>query len=99
MFDPDEKKKDRKKKWQYTIQYWLGRPREGVWVTEPIATNKTRLYEHHTRGKGWTKKVPVVIKEIVEELIYTHHGYRPKFEDEKSARKAFYFRGARIWRT
>lgn len=87
-----------KKKWEYKIHSWLGRTREGVWVPESVATNLKRVFERHTKGKGHTKKKPVIVREQVEELVYAHHGYRPKFEGEKNTRKSFFFRGARVWR-
>lgn len=95
----ERESKGRKKKWEFTIQSWMGKLAEGVWVREAIATNVIRKFEHHTKGKGHTKRTPVIVKETVEEICYAHQGYRPKFEGEKSTRKAFFFRGARVWRT
>lgn|GEM_PF-4556491 len=95
----EEREGGRKKKWEFTIVSWLGKPCEGVWVREAVATSVRRTFERHTKGKGHTKASPVIVKEMVEELCYAHQGYRPKFEDEKATRKAFYFRGARVWRT
>lgn len=92
-------KDKKKKKWQLEINWWLGKPVEGVWVREAVATNVRRTFTHHTKGKGWTKREPVIVTETVEEICYAHQGYRPKFEKEKSTRKAFYFRGARLWRS
>lgn len=99
MRDDRDEKPRKKKKWQFEIHSWAGKPRDGVWVRETVATNVRRTYEHYKKGKGWSKKTPVVVKETVEEICYMHHGYRPKFENEKATRKAFYFRGARVWRT
>jgi len=87
------------KKWQYAIKCWLGKARKGIWVPESVATNFYREYEHHTHGKDSTPQKPIIVKETVREMVYAHHGYRPKFEDEKGTRKSFYFRGARIWRS
>lgn len=95
--DRDEQRK--KKKWRFEIRSWFGKANEGEWVRETVATNLRRTFEHHTKGKGWTKKDPVIVKETVEEICYAHQGYRPKFENEKTTRKSFYFRGARVWRT
>ena len=97
-FNDDKDNKAPKKKWEYNIKHWYGRAREGVWIPEAIATNVKRVFERHTKGKGWTKAEPVIVKEKVEELIYAHHGYRPRMEGEKQTRKAFFFRGARVWR-
>ena len=94
----EEREAPRKKKWQFEITNWLGKPSDGVWVRETVATNVKRSFEHHTHGKGWTKKDPKIVKVVETELIYAHQGYRPKFENEKSTRKAFFFRGARVWR-
>ena len=93
-----DKSDSKKKKWQYEIHSWFGKLREGVWVPESVATNARRTFERHTKGKGWTKAKPKIVKETVEEICYAHHGYRPKFEGEKATRKAFYFRGARVWK-
>ena len=94
----DDRDKPKKKKLQFEITFWSGKPRDGVWVRETVATNVRRTFEHHTKGKGWTKQEPVIVKETVEEICYVHQGYRPNFESEKTTRKEFYFRGARIWR-
>ena len=100
MRDDRDERKGTKKKFQLAIHSWMGKPnRDGVWVRETVATNVRRTYEHYKKGKGWSKKDPVVVKETVEEICYVHHGYRPKFDSEKTTRKAFYFRGARVWRT
>ena len=100
MRDDRDERKGTKKKFQLEIHSWMGKPnRDGVWVRETVATNVRRTYEHYKKGKGWSKKDPVVVKETVEEICYVHHGYRPKFDSEKTTRKAFYFRGARVWRT
>lgn len=89
MREDREDKPHKKKKWQYEIHAWFGKPIDGVWVRETVATNLRRTYEHHTKSGV----------EKVEEICYAHHGYRPKFEKEKTTRKSFYFRGARVWRT
>lgn len=86
----DRDGKGTKKKFQLEIHSWMGKPnRDGVWVRETVATNVQRTYEHHTKSGV----------ERVEEICYAHHGYRPKFDSEKTTRKAFFFRGARVWRT
>lgn len=95
----EREKAPRKEKWRFEIHTWFGKPCEGSWVREAVATNVRRTFEHHTKGKGWTKSKPVIVKEKVEEICYMHQGYRPKFENEKTTRKAFFFRGARVWRT
>lgn len=88
----------KKKKWQFEIKTWFGRLHEGVWVRESVATNVKRTFESHAHGKGWTKRDPKIVKAVSTELVYAHDGYRPKFEDEKSTRKSFFHRGAKIWR-
>lgn len=93
-----EDEKQTKQKWKMEIHSWIGLRKAGEWVRESIATNTKRVFERHTRGNGWTKREPVIVKQQVEELVYAHSGYRPKFEGEKNTRKAFYFRGARVWR-
>ena len=90
-------KKLEKKKWRFEISTWMGKMHEGFWVRETVATNLKRSFTHHTRGKT-TKNYGEVIVETVEEICYAHQGYRPKFDDESDTRKAFYFRGARVWR-
>jgi hypothetical protein len=85
-----------KKKWRFEIQTWMGKMHEGYWVREAVATNLKRSYSHHTHGTMEHRGEIVV--EVVEEICYNHQGYRPKFDDESDTRKAFYFRGARIWR-
>lgn len=94
-----DEEKPRQKKRRYRISSWMGRPREGTWVPESVATDVKRQFEKHTHGKDSTKARPVIVKKVEEELVYSHHGYRPRFEDESKTRKAFYWRGARIWRT
>ncbi len=98
MRNESEGKEPRKKKWQFEIKTWMGKLHEGVWVREAVATTLKRTFEHHTHGKGWTKKDPKIVKAVETELVYAHQGYRPKFDDEKSTRKSFFFRGARIWK-
>jgi len=95
--DDDDKPK-KKEKWAYKIQFWNGRPREGKWVPEAIATNVKRVFKRIAKAKDWTKKEPKSVIQEVEEICYAHHGYRPHLEGEKNARKAFFFRGARVWR-
>lgn len=91
-------KKREKKKWKYRISSWMGTPREGEWVPESVATTVKRTFQKHTHSAESTKKKPVIVTVEVEELVYMHHGYRPRFPDESAARKSFFFRGARIWR-
>jgi hypothetical protein len=89
-------RKVEKKKWHFEISTWMGKIHEGIWIREAVATNLKRSYEHHTHGTMDHRGE--IVKEIVEEICYAHQGYRPKFEDEADTRKAFYFRGARVWR-
>ena len=81
------------------IHSWLGdRRKTGTWIPESVATNVKRIYERHTHSAESTKAKPVIVKQLVEELIHIHGGYRPAMNGESKTRKAFYFRGARIWR-
>ena len=95
----DNDKPRKKKKWQYEIHSWFGKPSDGVWVRETVATSVRRTFEHIKKDKDWTKQNPTSVKDTVEEICYMHHGYKPKFENEKTTRKSFFFRGARVWRT
>lgn len=97
MIDREDRPKE-KKKWTYDIHSWYGRPREGVWVPESVATNVKRVFKRIAKAADWTKRKPVSVIETVEEIVYANHGYRPKLDKEKTARKAFFFRGARVWR-
>ncbi len=94
--DRGSSKKPEKKKWRFEITTWMGKMHDGFWVRESVATNLKRSYSHHTHGTMEHRGEIVV--EVVEEICYNHQGYRPKFDDESDTRKAFYFRGARIWR-
>lgn len=87
----DDKRHVDKSKWRYIIDYWLGKPRAGEWVPEPILTSVKRTFTNQSREANGD-----LIR--FEELIHAHHGYRPKLADEKGTRKAFFFRGARVWR-
>ena len=93
-----EDDKKTKKKWEYAIHSWLGLRRLGKWVPEHILTKTKRVFERHTHSAESTRSKPVIVKQVVEEFIHLSGGYRPFFEDEKKARKAFFFRGARVWR-
>ena len=75
------------------FDHWLGERKEGEWVPEAVSTDTKRRFEHHTRNR-----LGKVVKVQTEELVYMHHGYRPHMEGEKQTRKAFFFRGARVWR-
>ena len=94
----DGQDKKPKEKWAYRIEHWLGQRREGKWIPESVATNLKRKIKKVAKAKDWTKKEPKSVIVEVEELVYAHHGYRPHLEGEKNARKAFFFRGARVWR-
>ena len=98
MRDDDERNQP-KQKWKMEIHSWYGnRQRTGEWIGESVATTMKRTYECFTRGAEWTRRNPVIVKGVFEELVYTHHGYRPKLDGEKKTRKSFFFKGARIWR-
>jgi len=100
MKEFSDEKDQKKAKWKMVINSWMGdRTKVGEWVSESVATNNKRTFERHTRGADSTKSKPVIVKQQCEELIHMHHGYRPHIEGEKKTRKAFFFRGARIWRT
>jgi hypothetical protein len=85
----DEKSK--KKKWKRAINWWYGLPRKGEWIRESIATQLKRKYTNIARDDNGDLIV-------LEELVYAHDGYRPHLENEKQTRKAFFHRGARVWR-
>ena len=94
----DEEKVVTKRKWEYVINSWMGKQKSGRWVPEPILTTVKRVFERHTHAQESTKLKPVIVKQLCEEYIHMSGGYRPEFDGEKKARKAFYFRGARVWR-
>lgn len=96
--DGPDKREKKKPKWKMRIRSWLGKPKEGEWIRSSVATSVKRTFEKHTHGAESTKKKPVIVKVQVEELVYAHDGYRPRFEDENDTRKSFFHRGARIWR-
>lgn len=98
MRQDDEQDGKAKQKWKMEIRSWLGTRKTGEWIRESVATNSKRTLEKHTHAKESTKQKPVIVKVKVEEIVYAHSGYRPKLEGEKETRKAFYYRGARIWR-
>jgi len=79
---------------------WNGERRDGEWHRESVATNTKRTFEHHTRSRTEFDDdgKPKVVKASIEEIVYMHHGYRPKMDNESVVRKAFFFRGARVWR-
>jgi hypothetical protein len=94
-----DEKVQTKTKWKMEIRSWMGnRQKTGEWISESVATNLKRTFECFTHSVDSTKAKPVIVKSTFEELIHMHHGYRPKLDGEKKTRKAFYFRGARVWR-
>lgn len=99
-YDEDSRgpRKKVKPKWKMKINSWLTFRQTGEWIRESVATSIERTFEKHTHGKGSTKRNPVIVKVQVTELVYAHDGYRPKLEGEAQTRKAFYHRGARVWR-
>jgi len=95
-YDEDSKgKRDKKKqpKWKMKINHWLTQLQAGEWVRESIATTVERTFTKHTRNAQGE-----IVVATVTELVYAHDGYRPKLEGEAKTRKAFYWRGARVWR-
>ncbi len=80
------------------IHSWSGKAKAGKWVPESVLTSVKRTFERHTKGAGYTKDKPVIVKQMCEEFIHMHGGYRPSFEGESKPRKSFFFRGARVWR-
>lgn len=80
------------------IHAWNGKAKTGKWIPEAIMTSVKRTFERHTHGATSTRAKPVIVRETVEEFIHMHGGYRPEFDGEKKTRKAFFFRGARVWR-
>jgi len=85
-------------KWKMAIKSWMTKRNTGEWVRESIATTVERTFEKHAHATNSTKAKPVIVKVKVTELVYAHDGYRPKLEGEAKTRKAFYWRGARVWR-
>lgn len=78
--------------------HFAGENRSGHWVREAICCDPlTRTFERHTRGKDEDGK-PCIVKAQIEEIVYNHHGFHPFLDGEKKPRKAFFFRGARVWR-
>ena len=94
----NEKREKKKPKWKMAIKSWLGQRREGEWVRESVATTVKRTFTKHTKGQGHTKSNPNIVTVEVEEIVYVHDCYRPKLDGEKDTRKAFFWRGARVWR-
>ena len=82
------------------FDHWLGERKEGEWIRESVATNTIRKVRRFTKSKTEfdSNGNPKIVDSEEQELIHMHHGYRPKMEDEKKTRRAFFFRGARIWR-
>lgn len=76
-----------------TISWWQNNRKDGEWVPESVATGVERKYECHAKDKDGN-----IVKRTTKELVHVHGGYRPKFSGEKKTRKAFFFRGARVWR-
>jgi hypothetical protein len=46
---------------------------------------------------GWVTESVAILRQD-ESVIYVHHGYRPLLDGDKTARKEFFFRGARVCR-
>jgi hypothetical protein len=76
------------------IRWWFGeRQDRSGWVTESVATNLTRTIDRYAKNReGKT------VRAQDDELIHVHHGYRPLLDGYKTARKEFFFRGARVCR-
>lgn len=98
MRETEEDQKPKKEKWVYRIAFWNGKQKEGKWVPESVATNVKRTFKRIAKAKDWRKDNRTSVIQEVTEIVYAHHGYRPHMEGEKNARKAFFFRGARLWR-
>lgn len=97
----DQTPREKKLRELRKIDYWLGERKEGEFIPESTATNVKRTYKCH--GKSVSEKDengnPKIVVVEKEEIVYMHGGYRPKFEGEKKTRAAFFFRGARVWRS
>lgn len=80
--------------------HWNGERKDGEWVRETVATGVGRKFQRHTKSATETddRGRPKIVTVDVEEEIYVHDGYRPHLAGEKKTRKAFFWRGARIWR-
>lgn len=95
----DEKRKDKKPpKWKMRINSWLRERRTGEWVRESVATTVKRKFRKFAKSGKIVDGKPEIVSVEVEELVYANDGYRPKLDGEKDTRKAFYHRGARVWR-
>lgn len=79
---------------------WNGDRRDGHWVPESVRINVKRTYRHFAKSKTEfdDRGRPKVVEIDAEEVVYNHSGYRPKFAGEAKTRKAFFHRGARVWR-
>lgn len=74
--------------------------KKGEWVRESIATTVKRKFTRFAKSASEfdERGQPKIVKVDIEELVYANDGYRPHMEGEKKTRKAFFWRGARVWR-
>ena len=79
---------------------YAGEPKKGEWVREAVHTGVKRTFTRFTKSASELDQdgKPAIVKATVEEEIYLHDGYRPHMDGEKKTRKAFWHRGARVWR-
>lgn len=92
--------KDRVSK-KRNFSHWLGERKDGEWVRESIAIpNMTRTVSHFAKSEKERNDdgSPVIVRVEREEMVYNHQGFHPHIEGEKKPRRAFFFRGARVWR-
>lgn len=83
------------------FDHWLGERKEGEWVRESTCCDKvTRKFTHLAKSRTERNDdgSPNIVRVEQEEIVYNHQGFHPHMEGEKKPRKAFFFRGARVWR-
>lgn len=82
------------------FDHWNGERKEGEWRRESIHTGVKRKYSVFAKSQSEKNEdgSPKTVKVDVEEDVYIHDGYRPLMAGEKKTRKAFFWRGARVWR-
>lgn len=83
------------------FDHWLGERKDGEWVRESICCDPvTRKVTHLAKSQTERNErgEPLIVRVEREEIVYQHDGFHPHMEGEKKARKAFFWRGARVWR-
>ena len=83
------------------FDHWLGERKDGEWVRESICCDpltRTVSCLAKSRTERNDDGTPKIVRVEREEMVYVHQGFHPHMEGEKKPRKAFFFRGARVWR-